>query len=62
MLLVNSLAATETGTFRHYIIQHGTNLASEIVPVGYPVEGKEVCLVDDKGEDVGFSRIGRDCR
>jgi amino acid adenylation domain-containing protein len=57
-IFVNSLGATETGQFRHYLLDKDSQITSSIVPVGYAVEDKEVLLLDDAGQEVGFNHIG----
>lgn len=57
-LLVTTLAATETGTFSQYFIDKETQITGNFVPVGYPVEDKEVLLLDDTGKAVGFNQVG----
>lgn len=48
-VLVNRLGSTETLTYRSCFIDHGTPIADGPVPVGYPVPGKEVLIVDPDG-------------
>jgi len=57
-ILVNSIATTETGSFRLYYVDQNTQITGSLVPVGYPVEGKEVFLLDDSGSRVSFNDIG----
>ena len=57
-IFVSSLGTTETGTFRQYFIDKGTPISSSTVPVGYAVEDKEVLLLDETGEQVGFNGVG----
>jgi amino acid adenylation domain-containing protein len=57
-IFVNSLGATETGQFSHYQVDKNTQITSSIVPVGYAVEDKDVLLVDDAGQPIGFNQIG----
>ncbi len=57
-LLKIFLGSTETGSLCHYAIDKETDLTSNIVPVGYPVEGIEILLLDDNGKEVGNDRIG----
>lgn len=52
------LGSTETGSLCHYAMDKETDLASEIVPVGYPVEGIELLLVDENGKELGNDQIG----
>jgi amino acid adenylation domain-containing protein len=57
-ILLNRLGSNETGNFCQYFIDHSTSLADGVVPVGYPVEGKEVFLLDDEGNHVGENQVG----
>jgi len=57
-LLVVLLAATEIGTVRLYFIDKATRVDGSTVPVGYEVPDKEVLLLDEAGERVGFNGIG----
>ena len=57
-ILVNSISATETGLFRLQYVDQSTRISGSLVPVGYKVEGKEVFLLDDSGQEVGFNQIG----
>lgn len=51
-LLVNRLAATETGSIRWYFVDRSTSIDRGTVPAGYPVDDKEVRILDDAGEDL----------
>jgi len=57
-LLLNNLGATEVSTYRSYFINKETKISGSVVPVGYAVEDKEVLLLDEAGNDVGFNSIG----
>jgi amino acid adenylation domain-containing protein len=58
-VLVNRLAMTETaGIITRFFIDQQTAITGSIVPVGYPVEGTKILLLDDAGEEVGFNRVG----
>jgi len=57
-LLANGLAPTETGLIRTYLMDHNTEITGNDVPVGYPVEDKELLLLDDEGNEVGFNQVG----
>lgn len=57
-ILVVRLGANETGTVRQYFIDKNTEIVGARVPVGYPVEGKEVMLLGDDGTQVAFNQIG----
>ena len=56
--LVHRLSTSEISMFCYIVIDHNTELTSEIVPVGYPTPGKEILILDDEGNDVGFNAIG----
>jgi amino acid adenylation domain-containing protein len=58
-VLVNGYGATETGTIRMYAIDHETPASGSAVPIGYPVEGLEVRLLNDEGEVVGPGEVGQ---
>ncbi len=57
-ILTVILGASEAPTFRHNYIDRSSQLDNDIVSVGYPVEDKEVLLLDDQGQAVGFNQIG----
>jgi len=56
--LANGLASSETGPLREYRIYHDTEFGSSEVPVGYALEDKEVLLLNENGEEVGFNEVG----
>jgi amino acid adenylation domain-containing protein len=51
-LLVNTLATTETGVVSQYVIDWDTVVEEGVVPVGYPEDGVEVFILDEKGSEV----------
>jgi len=57
-LFVNSFNTTEGGTICHYVSDHRTEFPGNIVPVGFPAEGKEVVLVEENGKDVKPGEVG----
>jgi amino acid adenylation domain-containing protein len=57
-ILINGLSSTETGPLSEYLIDHNTEIAGSEVPVGYPVEGKEILLLDDTGREIGGNEVG----
>ena len=57
-VLVNSYGATETGAICHYFIDKSTVISGPFVPVGYPLEGIEVMVVDDLGNPVEAHQVG----
>jgi len=58
-ILVNRLAATETGSIRWYFVDNGTQIEATAVPAGYAVEDKEVLLLDEAGQEIGFNQVGQ---
>lgn len=56
-MLVNSYSSTETGPISFYLIDKDSQLAGR-VPIGYPIDGIEIKLVDDVGEGVGPNEVG----
>jgi len=57
-LLANGISSSETGYLTDYLIEHATDLNGEVMPAGYPVENKEIYLLDDNGEVLGSNQIG----
>jgi amino acid adenylation domain-containing protein len=56
--LVNSFGTTETGSICYYIIEKKTNVTDAILPVGYQIQDKEIILLDEKGNRIGFNEVG----
>ena len=57
-LLYNALATTETGAITEYVLDHETAFEGSRVPVGYPVAGMEVLLLDEDGAEVPPGAVG----
>ena len=57
-VFVNGLSSGETGKVRIYYVDKDTEITTSTVPVGFPVDDKDVRLVDDEGNDVGFNQVG----
>ena len=57
-LLVNGITVAEAGLLAMYFIDHHTEVCGHEVPIGYAVKNKDISLIDDDGEDVGFNRVG----
>jgi amino acid adenylation domain-containing protein len=57
-VLISRLGSTETGNLRFYPVDKQTQIDGDIVPVGYEVEGNEILLLDDDGNDVGCDQPG----
>gem|GEM_PF-387773 len=52
------LSATEAGNICQYFIDRETEIANDIVPVGYAAPDMEVLLLDDQGQHVGAGEMG----
>lgn len=52
------LSATETGNLCQYFIDKESEIAGEVVPAGYAVDGVEIALLDDTGAELGFNEVG----
>jgi amino acid adenylation domain-containing protein len=57
-ILLNQLSGSEMGATCQYWITKETRIDTTIVPVGYPVKGKQVLLLDDERKQVGVNEIG----
>ena len=57
-LLINSLATTESGLICRYFFDKESLVSENNVPAGYATYGKEILLLDDNGNAVGFDQIG----
>jgi len=57
-LLVNGLASSEAGFLTLCLFDHHSEIRGVEMPVGYPVKDKEILLLNDMGEKVGFNAVG----
>ena len=57
-VLISAYGSTETGGICTYYLGTSTKIVGHRVPVGYPVKGKEVLIVDDEGHDLGPNQAG----
>jgi acyl-coenzyme A synthetase/AMP-(fatty) acid ligase len=57
-LFVSRLGLSETETLTYFFINKQSEITGDHVPVGYPLEGNEILLLDDDGQDVGVNRVG----
>ena len=57
-VFVTGLASNETGRSRRFLIDNNTPFDEGMVPVGYPVDGKAILLLDDAGQEVGPNQVG----
>ena len=57
-IFTNRLGTTETGTYLRFQVDTNANLVGQSVPVGYPVDGMHVFLLNDAGKEVGCNEAG----
>jgi amino acid adenylation domain-containing protein len=57
-ILMNRLSCGEAGNLCRYFIDKQTEISTPIVPVGYPVEGKEIFLLDNNRNKVEGNQVG----
>jgi amino acid adenylation domain-containing protein len=57
-LLCVGLSSSETGLLRIFFVDHKIGTSGNEVPVGYPVEDKEISLLDSEGKEIGFNEAG----
>jgi len=57
-ILMNRLSAGEMGNLCVFYVDKNTEISTPIVPVGFPVEGKKLLLLDDQGNEVGVGKVG----
>jgi amino acid adenylation domain-containing protein len=57
-VIVTGLAMTETGTITINLLDQDTKIAGDEVPIGFPVDDKEILLINDGGKEVGFNEVG----
>ena len=57
-ILLNQLSGSEMGPVCQYWIGKATEVNTTIVPVGYPVEGKKIVLLDEERKEVGANDVG----
>jgi amino acid adenylation domain-containing protein len=51
-VLVNRLGSSETGSLRMFFLEKETELAGNLLPVGYAVPDNDIMLLDDSGAEV----------
>jgi len=56
--LIILLATSETATIRSYFVNSTGDDHSDAVPVGYPIEGKSIALLDETGNPVQPGKVG----
>jgi len=57
-LLSCGLSSSETGLIRSCLMNRDTEISGNEAPLGYAVEDKDVMLLDEAGNEVGFNEVG----
>jgi len=58
-IFVNRYSISETQAVSYYFIDKQTEIKDdERVPVGYPLEGNEILLLDEEGNKLGVNQVG----
>src|SRR5262249_30473912 len=57
-LLVNRYSISETQAVSYYFIDKQTEIKGDRIPVGYPLEGNEILLLDGDGNELDANQIG----
>jgi amino acid adenylation domain-containing protein len=57
-VLTNVLGCSEAGAIRRFFIDQSTQITGDVVPVGYPVDDKEILLLDESGREVSGNEVG----
>jgi len=57
-LLVNRYSISETQAVSYYFIDKQTEIKEDRIPVGYPLEGNEILLLDGDGNELDANQIG----
>jgi acyl-coenzyme A synthetase/AMP-(fatty) acid ligase/acyl carrier protein len=57
-IFVNRYSISETQAVSYYFIDKQTEIKDERVPVGFPLEGNEILLLDEDGNKLGVNQVG----
>jgi amino acid adenylation domain-containing protein len=55
---INGLTSTEAEFVTRYFVSPTMELDGDEIPIGYPVDHKDILLLDDEGQEVGAEAIG----
>lgn len=58
-LFVNRYSISETQAVSYFFVDKQREIDEERVPVGYPLEGNEVLILDDTGKTLGAHAVGQ---
>ena len=57
-LLLHVLSSTEANTYRVHFLDKNSEVTEPILPVGFPVEGMDLRIVDVEGKELATNEIG----
>jgi acyl-coenzyme A synthetase/AMP-(fatty) acid ligase len=57
-IIVTGLSMTETGTITIKLLDQQSKIRDDEVPIGFPVEDKQVFVMSDDGKEAGFNEAG----
>lgn len=57
-VLINRFGTTETAPVRYYFMDHESTVTDTHAPIGYPVPGSDLLLVDSHGVEVAPGEVG----
>jgi amino acid adenylation domain-containing protein len=58
-VLANNLGTTETYLATRYLVDREAQVTGSTIPVGFPMNGKKVLILDEHGRDLGAGEIGQ---
>lgn len=57
-LFLHRMGTTETGNVSWRLIERSSDIPGNKLPLGWAPDGKQVSIVDEKGEEVGVDQVG----
>ena len=58
MSIVHHLSSSETGILARFLISNDTQINGDIIPVGYPISGKELLILGEGGQLLATGQVG----
>jgi len=57
-ILVSRFSMSETSGLAHYLVDHETRFDGDTLPIGYALPGRELLIVGEEGQPLGFNQPG----
>ena len=57
-ILYTGMGSTETSTVRQYFTDYDTQFSESVIPTGYPVEERDVFILDENGQEADVGEVG----